>query len=669
VVRVYYACAPPPPESVFFCLINQAHLLSLGLPYQGPRPLIYGDDSGRDWDYQPPKHLYEQIKPHLDAHFKSYQDTGRVEKGKGPPYFFLSGAGTGKSRSANEFHQTLIECSRELKNEELERRLRGAKVFHVDLDNGTFPRVEEMENPTGLIGSRMLFQVLRGEEKYRDIPDVTEEFELPSPESVLRLVSRGAGGSDLTAILVVDGIQNLMRSDDDGHNRNCPFYQMLTSLCDLPLSSGFIIVCCTATIHEPMDKFLMRSSRPRIFLELDPLRPPAISGAGVFDMKDSLTRVVVADCGGHARAVSILQSAIEHTSAKPLRVDKSNITDVMAKTCDLLRGRYRYAFKWRRDVFEAALRLILTRTVVRPEQTIPGTEVTVDSLLSPGLVRLEPVTDNAMGMRDSGRLSAPYIWVWALHERAKSEGVLPRDSLLYDWIFREYDQVAISLMQSKGYNSLQSWENFERFCAQFRALKAQVIEDGKEVNLGLIHAGSRFSDENIQMQKFTNRRLRVEFAARRNETKSSLMSSGTEHIIEVREGQTCGMPVVKTVNFKEGRSCVINGAGAPAGDIWLHLDGASANEVQQCKLYGDTTALTTEKFAGERDKSCAPPDFFILYTSRRNCRNVKLPGNSAIVDGDLWNDYFGPFGSRSFLFRSERALQEFIDGGGGNGDS
>jgi hypothetical protein len=48
-----------------------------------------------------------------------------------------------------------------LENEELERRLRGAMVFHVDLENGTSPREDEMGNPIGLIGSRMLFQVLR----------------------------------------------------------------------------------------------------------------------------------------------------------------------------------------------------------------------------------------------------------------------------------------------------------------------------------------------------------------------------------------------------------------------------------------------------------------------------------------------------------------------------
>jgi hypothetical protein len=105
--------------------------------------------------------------------------------------------------------------------------------------------------------------------------------------------------------------------------------------------------------------------------------------------------------------------------------------------------------------------------------------VTVDSLLSLGLIRLEPIEARASGMQIYGRLSAPYLWVWVLHEHAKNEGHLPRDSFLYNWIFREYDQIAISLKQSNSFTGFQSWENFEKFCAQFRVLKAQVIKGGR----------------------------------------------------------------------------------------------------------------------------------------------------------------------------------------------
>ncbi|KAN0070738.1 hypothetical protein V8E54_010903 [Elaphomyces granulatus] len=110
-------------------------------------------------------------------------------------------------------------------------------------------------------------------------------------------------------------------------------------------------------------------------------------------------------------------------------------------------------------------------------------------------------------MQIYGRLSAPYLWVWVLHEHAKNEGHLPRDSFLYDWIFREYDQIAISLKQSNSFTGFQSWENFE-----------------KEVELGDIHAGARFSDERILEQKFTNHHLLVKIATKQESTKSSSIS-------------------------------------------------------------------------------------------------------------------------------------------------
>lgn len=99
---------------------------------------------------------------------------------------------------------------------------------------------------------------------------------------------------------------------------------------------------------------------------------------------------MVADCGGHARAISILQSVIKkHTEYTPaeleaFKVDKNNIFDMMAETCHELKESYQHAFGWPRAVYEAALCLTFTRAVVRSEQTILGTEATVDSLLSPG---------------------------------------------------------------------------------------------------------------------------------------------------------------------------------------------------------------------------------------------------------------------------------------------
>ena len=112
------------------------------------------------------------------------------------------------------------------------------------------------------------------------------------------------------------------------------------------------------------------------------------------------------------------------------------------------------------------------------------------------------------------------------------------------------------------------------------------------------------------------------------------MYSATKYNVIIERTHPSGKEEPETINFKNGTTCVINGKNAPAGDIWLYLGGASMNEVQRCKLYGDNTQITPEKFAAERDKSCAPRDFFILFTSRR-CKKIKrLLKNSTIVDSN-----------------------------------
>ena len=103
------------------------------------------------------------------------------------------------------------------------------------------------------------------------------------------------------------------------------------------------------------------------------------------DKENILTGVVLADCGGHPCVISILQSVIAKETTHS-EVNGTNITRVMTATCSELNTRYEMALTWPSEVFEAALHLILSRSVVDHQYKIPGTEVTVDSLLAPGLV-------------------------------------------------------------------------------------------------------------------------------------------------------------------------------------------------------------------------------------------------------------------------------------------
>ncbi|CAI2163410.1 7565_t:CDS:2 [Funneliformis geosporum] len=78
-----------------------------GFPYKKPKPLLYG--LRINWVYQPEQSLHETLRRELRMHYKYYLD-GVVDKTFILIYLFLSGAGTGKSRNAEEFYNTTAEA-------------------------------------------------------------------------------------------------------------------------------------------------------------------------------------------------------------------------------------------------------------------------------------------------------------------------------------------------------------------------------------------------------------------------------------------------------------------------------------------------------------------------------------------------------------------------------
>ncbi|KAI8595726.1 hypothetical protein EDD21DRAFT_358778 [Dissophora ornata] len=104
-----------------------------GLAYQQPRPLV--SSSGVSWEYQASEELLESLPIGFREHFRDFQ-SGQHDKIYMPLYLFLSGAGTGKSRNASEFHLTALRCLAD-GDEGLKSRLQNAVVFHDSLENGT----------------------------------------------------------------------------------------------------------------------------------------------------------------------------------------------------------------------------------------------------------------------------------------------------------------------------------------------------------------------------------------------------------------------------------------------------------------------------------------------------------------------------------------------------
>ncbi|CAI2190318.1 6574_t:CDS:2 [Funneliformis geosporum] len=78
-----------------------------GLRFIKLKLLLYCTSS--EWTYQPARTLYEKLRDKLKEHYKNFFQAN-IDKTYIPIYLFLSGAGTGKSRNAEEFYRTAIAC-------------------------------------------------------------------------------------------------------------------------------------------------------------------------------------------------------------------------------------------------------------------------------------------------------------------------------------------------------------------------------------------------------------------------------------------------------------------------------------------------------------------------------------------------------------------------------
>ncbi|KAF9310054.1 hypothetical protein BG003_008980 [Podila horticola] len=588
-----------------------------GLPYQMPGPLLR--TSGVNWTYQPHPELFTALRPAIKDHYDDFKGDRR-HKSTMPLYLFLSGAGTGKSRNAQEFHRSVLDCLTEEDDPDLRDGIRKAWVFHVTLENGISPSVTELEDPIRAIGSRMLLQLLPGKELH----DILDDYKEPHPIQVLSLVARGFN-QDLksaTVILVVDGLQSFITGPEDGHNKDSAFYRALTRIGDLALGEVFLMACCTATVTSPVEKALAFTHRNRVVLPVATLKSPHIEKDGlsmaVFDEQDHIIKVLVSDCGGHGRALECLHQVLETRG-------NDNVESLMNGLYLKLRGRYSEVFLMLSTTAQAMARAILTRAQLDPDKPLAGTNKLPGQLAIPGLIRYE----QKMGLGAEGYLSTPYIWVWLL-----SHGT---DPLLNNFRFND-DQELESKIDPRSPPGAQFWQHFEHFVATFRCLKSRVLEDREPTKISAIHTGARLHGD----INFTNHHLKLTVSSRHVNTKSK-----SHRFISVVRCEN------ETVNVRKSRHCIINAPSAPYGDSFTGLDTQPfCTEVHQCKLISDGARID---YQAERRKAASDNDFFMLFTSQDHL-DVELPPLSGIVDGSNWENYFGPFAGRAFVFATIGAL-------------
>ncbi|RHZ72723.1 hypothetical protein Glove_240g37 [Diversispora epigaea] len=588
-----------------------------GLPYLKPEPLLR--TSGADWGYQCHPSLRDILRKALKDHYEKFI-LGRFDKTTIPLYLFLSGAGTGKSRNANEFHQTAITCLSAQEDMELLTRIKKAYVFLVSFENGT--SILPKENPYLGIGTRMLFQLLRDK---MDFFDIERKYNSPNPLEVVSLVAKRYNQSlkDVTVILVVDAMQQLMKSKDDGLKADSQFYETLSGIADLALKGTFLIPVCTSTISGQVENSLKHSPRNRVYLPIISLQPPYYHQgdkiAPVFN-EDEVTNILVQDCGGHGRALEVLSDCL-----KGRDIEQCNLNTLMHELRFRLTNRYRDAIFDFTEYARPISRAILTRSRLNLYKTIPNTNKTPDELVGNGLIRFERINEDG----PTGYLVAPYIWLWIFAEISHEQG----DPILRDWEFTDYTEQRVLLDPVSSLHS-KAWQSFEKFVALIRCIKSSIIKEDELTTMSEIHAGARLNGD-IQ---FKNHNLRLEVAKHQTNTNSENYTASIWNV----ECQN------STIDVRQFRHCIVNAPSSPHGDAFLSLDQQNTkilNEVHQYKLM--KKPITQEEYIQERKKSASRNDFFILFTTAENC-NIKLPNQSGIVDGKVFNDYFGPFAGRAY---------------------
>ncbi|KAF0345698.1 putative crinkler family protein [Gigaspora margarita] len=491
-----------------------------------PEPLLC--TSGANWEYQPHSSLKHILQRELKKHYKNFL-LGRFDKMTLPLYLFLSGAGSGKSRNANEFHQTAISCLSTQEDKELLTRIKEAWVFFVSYENGTSLRNNEYQ-PYLAIGTRMLLQLLR---ERMNLDKIIEIYDPPSPLEVVLL---------------------LMENKDDGLNSNSQFYRTLSSIGDLLFSRIFIIPVFTSTITGPIESTLKYSHRKRVYLPVASLQPPNYrKGDSLIPVfkNDEITNTLVEDCGRHGRALEALNDCLAGRN-----IEECNIDTLMNDLRNNLTDMYRDAiFGSVRDARPIA-RVILTRRLLDLYKPVPKTDKTPDQFAGSGLIRFEQINKDS----PKGYLTAPYIWLWIFVEISHEQG----DPILRDWEFADYGEQR-ALLNPVSSLQVKSWQSFEKFVASFRCIKSAVIEEDELTTISEVHAGARLNGD----IKFKNHNLQLEVARHQTDTKSK-NHNGSVWDVDCYNS---------TIDVRRFKHCIVNAPNSPYGDAFLSLD-----QLENCNI-------------------------------------------------------------------------------------
>jgi len=581
-------------------------------------PKQFCGSSGRDWEYQGRTELVNKIEAPLVKHYNAWKDR-RDDKQSHALFLVLSGPGTGKSRMLDEMKVLLYKAAEQSKNEDLMQRMRNAYVFHVTFENGTLANSELLDSKEAefQVSYRMLYQLSKEREKKMwpifakelDTSYSSLRIQIADVIAILAKLKKIDNVKDMTVILCVDGLQQLV---NDG-TKSCDFYRVLTAVCGvLNMSTAFAVCICSATVQVAVDRALVSSTQERVFL-----LPPTLNGEEVLSPRTRTEKQLVEDMGGHGRALEALEDVL-HRAHKKKSEEEEEIdpTYLIDEVYNALTVKYGNLFEL--PLFEPTtsqevlVAVLSRRRYNKLSEKIGQTELTVDELRSFGLFRR--TVDN--------RLDCAFIILVMLMRN------IPRK-------VGEIDNFDEHLTRS-----VLVWQRFEQFVAFYRRVKS-IAYHGILVDLGTFHSGARFSQINGNKITELNPRKVVE-AVKQHDTKSG---SNDLTCLTNRDGSII-------VSAKD--TIIINGPGAPAGDIFMGIQltiGArqvECNEVIQCKLLQTKQKITEEMYNIEREKAVnKTSDVFLLITTAE-ANGFDLPARCGIVSKKEFEKYFGPFATRAY---------------------
>ena len=603
--------------------VDAEEAIKARIKYRPPYPLV--GSSGKNWVFQPHPELYEILATNVFEHYACYKNSN-IDKSYIPTYFYLGGAGTGKSRHASEFASS-VQKAITLRTQhplyhDLAQRLKTVFVFHVSFGSGTSLTFEEMSNPWNAIGTRMLRQLLN-----EPIEDIRRRY-VADPRAVFRLVAAAERVyDDFTGILVVDSIQRVLTGGDDGRDKNSTFYGLLSQIGDLSLmrKAPFIMTCVTAPCFRPVHEFVVDSHRKGVYLPLNRLDAPTWKKDKSPVLNNSpATRLLVNDVGGHARAIELIADTLDKYPNKV----QPNITELADAIYAGLMDRYSEAVYVLDHDLLPVIQCVLFRQRIRLQDVIPGSDLRWEHVAALGLIWFER-TEADDDYDASGYLIAPYIWLWIFARLSPFEDAEHLCQFLRNWQFNDYAEL-LHLTTGEGPPRNTTWQSFEAFCCSFRILRSLGFKYGQEMPLKLLHSGCKLRDD--QETIVVNQHLKVAEALQQYTRHSGTLNADAQlsHVTP-------------------------NGTSAAAGDFSLSIEspngmgsqGKIVREVGQCKL--TRKKLTQDAYNAERNKSAGPDDIFMLYTDTEISDDFALPDRSGLVDASCWDSYFGPLSGRASM--------------------